>query len=91
MAGIDLARLADLPPDVLVEGRRVAEYLEALQTSHEESSESSKIAIRRRALLRVLSFSFSSFVSASTGFSFLWALLPCRLGVILESDFSFVI
>ncbi|KAF8168490.1 muts domain V-domain-containing protein [Crassisporium funariophilum] len=51
--GVELARLADLPADVLVEGKRVAEHLAALQSRHEESSESSKIAIRRKALLRL--------------------------------------
>ncbi|CAA7267689.1 unnamed protein product [Cyclocybe aegerita] len=51
--GIELARLADLPLDVLAEGKRVAEKLTALQTRHEESSESNKIALRRKALLRL--------------------------------------
>jgi len=51
--GIDLARLADLPSDVLVEGRRVAAHLAALQTRHEASSESSRFAMRRKALLRL--------------------------------------
>lgn len=61
LIGIDLARLADLPSDVLVEGRRVADRLAALQTSHEESSESRMFAVRRKALLRVISFSVTSF------------------------------
>ncbi|KAH9487238.1 MutS protein-like protein 4 [Psilocybe cubensis] len=56
--GIELARLADLPPDVLVEAKRVAEKLSALQTRNEESSESHKITIRRKALLRVQYFFF---------------------------------
>lgn len=60
LTGIDLARLADLPLDVLVESRRVAERLAVLQTSHEESSESRKIAIRRKALLRVIPSSVAS-------------------------------
>ncbi|KAJ3510448.1 hypothetical protein NLJ89_g4672 [Agrocybe chaxingu] len=51
--GIELARLADLPLDVLAEGKRVAEKLTALQTRREESSESNKIALRRKALLRL--------------------------------------
>ncbi|KDR68697.1 hypothetical protein GALMADRAFT_146051 [Galerina marginata CBS 339.88] len=51
--GIELARLADLPADVLVEGRRVAEKLAALQTMHEESSDGHQIAVRRKALLRL--------------------------------------
>lgn len=51
--GLELARLADLPTDVLTEAKRVAEKLEALQSKDEEESESSKIALRRKALLRV--------------------------------------
>ncbi|KAJ7153512.1 muts domain V-domain-containing protein [Mycena crocata] len=51
--GLELARLADLPNDVLVEGKRVAKNLAALHARHEEDSESSKIAIRRKALLRL--------------------------------------
>ncbi|KAF8170384.1 muts domain V-domain-containing protein [Pholiota molesta] len=39
--------------DVLVEGRRVAEKLQVLQTRHEESSESAKTAVKRKALLRL--------------------------------------
>ncbi|KAJ7079998.1 muts domain V-domain-containing protein [Mycena belliarum] len=51
--GLELARLADLPKDVLTEGRRVAKNLAALHARHEEDSESSKIAMRRKALLRL--------------------------------------
>ncbi|KAJ7938393.1 muts domain V-domain-containing protein [Mycena leptocephala] len=51
--GLELARLADLPQDVLVEGKRVAKNLAALHARHEENSESSKIAMRRKALLRL--------------------------------------
>ncbi|KAF7326661.1 MutS 4 [Mycena venus] len=51
--GLELARLADLPQDVLTEGKRVAKNLAALHARHEENSESSKIAIRRKALLRL--------------------------------------
>ncbi|KAL1664819.1 DNA mismatch repair protein MutS [Schizophyllum commune] len=51
--GLELARLADLPEDVLTEAKRVASQLAALHARHEESSESNKIAIRRKALLRL--------------------------------------
>lgn len=51
--GLELARLADLPEDVLVEGREVAEKLAALHTRQEKESESGKISARRRVLLRV--------------------------------------
>jgi hypothetical protein len=92
LTGIDLARLADLPLDVLVESRRVAERLALLQTSQEESSESRKIAIRRKALLRVIPSSVTSscvFAYFYCTSLFLWALLPSRLGYVLfflESD-----
>ena len=51
--GLELARLADLPANVLAEGKRVAERLQVLQARHEEDSESSKIALRRKVLLKV--------------------------------------
>ncbi|KNZ82138.1 MutS like protein [Termitomyces sp. J132] len=51
--GLELARLADLPNDVLTEGKRVAEALAALHAKHEEESESSRAAVRRKALLRL--------------------------------------
>ncbi|KIL62206.1 hypothetical protein M378DRAFT_187403 [Amanita muscaria Koide BX008] len=51
--GLELARLADLPEDVLVEGREVAEKLAALHTRQQKESESGKISARRRVLLRV--------------------------------------
>ncbi|KAJ7854950.1 hypothetical protein B0H14DRAFT_3865335 [Mycena olivaceomarginata] len=51
--GLELARLADLPQDVLAEGKRVAKNLAALHARHEEKSESSKISMRRKALLRL--------------------------------------
>ncbi|KAJ7222335.1 muts domain V-domain-containing protein [Mycena pura] len=51
--GLELASLADLPKDVLVESKRVATKLAALQMRQEEHSESGKIAIRRKALLRL--------------------------------------
>jgi len=53
--GLELARLADLPEDVITEARRVAEYLAHADAQIEEESESSKIAKRRKALLRVIS------------------------------------
>ncbi|KAG5337155.1 hypothetical protein C0989_010488 [Termitomyces sp. Mn162] len=64
--GLELARLADLPNDVLTEGKRVAEALAALHAKHEEESESSRAAVRRKALLRV-NFPFSLFGSSSYG------------------------
>ncbi|KAF7344644.1 MutS 4 [Mycena venus] len=51
--GLELARLADLPQDVLAEGKRVAKYLATLDARHDMDSESSKIAMKRRALLRL--------------------------------------
>ncbi|CCM03700.1 uncharacterized protein FIBRA_05846 [Fibroporia radiculosa] len=51
--GLELARLADLPEDVLVEGRRIAENLTALHAKEEQESRTNKVAIRRKALLRL--------------------------------------
>ncbi|KAI0075934.1 hypothetical protein K474DRAFT_1645947 [Panus rudis PR-1116 ss-1] len=51
--GLDLARLADLPENVLVEARRVAEKLTELEARKNEESKTTKIAIRRKALLRL--------------------------------------
>ncbi|PCH39217.1 nucleoside triphosphate hydrolase protein [Wolfiporia cocos MD-104 SS10] len=51
--GLDLARLADLPNDVLAEGRRVAEALSEMEERQEQDSRSNKVSIRRKALLRL--------------------------------------
>jgi DNA mismatch repair protein MSH4 len=53
LIGLELARLADLPEDVLTEGRRMAEKLTALHAKRQGESESGKISARRNALLRV--------------------------------------
>ena len=53
-AGLDLARLADLPDDVLTEARRVSEKLTELEERKKEESKTNKVAIRRKALLRVI-------------------------------------
>lgn len=58
--GLELARLADLPTDALAEAKRVADKLAALQAKDEEESESNKIVLRRRALLRVMFYFFLS-------------------------------
>lgn len=51
--GLELAQLADLPSDVLVEASRVANRLTELEANRKEDSESSRIALRRKAMLRV--------------------------------------
>ncbi|KAF7297326.1 MutS 4 [Mycena indigotica] len=51
--GLELATLADFPRDVVAEGKRVATKLAALHARQEEDSESNKVAIRRKALLRL--------------------------------------
>jgi len=63
LLGLELARLADLPTDVLTEATRVAEKLSALQAKAEEESASSKIALRRKALLRVIFFFLETIIS----------------------------
>ena len=52
--GLELARLADLPADVLVEGKRIAMKLDALDAQQMERRRTTRIAERRKALLRVL-------------------------------------
>lgn len=52
-AGIELARLADLPKDVLEESNSVASCLARLEAQRHDKSDSTKITARRKALLRV--------------------------------------
>ncbi|TBU46298.1 muts domain V-domain-containing protein [Dichomitus squalens] len=51
--GLDLARLADLPESVISEARRVAEYLADREERDQRQSKTSKLALRRKALLRL--------------------------------------
>ncbi|KAG7450886.1 uncharacterized protein BT62DRAFT_1046066 [Guyanagaster necrorhizus] len=50
---LELARLADLPSDVLTEAKRVSANLSDLHARNEKESESTQITIRRKALLRL--------------------------------------
>lgn len=45
--------MADLPDDVLEEADEVIKKLEALRTLDEQHSRSKKVALRRKALLKV--------------------------------------
>ncbi|EIW65180.1 MutS family protein MSH4 [Trametes versicolor FP-101664 SS1] len=58
LVGLDLARLADLPAPVVTEARRVAELLTEQEERDMEQSRTSKLAVRRKALLRVISRRF---------------------------------
>ncbi|KXN88409.1 hypothetical protein AN958_07315 [Leucoagaricus sp. SymC.cos] len=51
--GLELARLADLPDDVITEAKGVAEHLAQIETQNEGESESSRVTKRRKALLRL--------------------------------------
>ncbi|KAF5385565.1 hypothetical protein D9757_006793 [Collybiopsis confluens] len=51
--GLELARLADFPDDVLTEATRVSTRLAELQSRHQAESNSTKVALRRKALLRL--------------------------------------
>jgi len=51
--GLELARLADLPSDVIEEGKRVANALADLHARREEESQTTIMATRRRAVLKV--------------------------------------
>jgi len=52
--GLQLAKLADLPDNVLNEAARVAELLEEKHSAEKASSEAWRIAQRRKAFLRVM-------------------------------------
>lgn len=62
--GLDLARLADLPEDMLEEGRRVATTLAAASEHTKAQSKSEQVSIRRKALLKVCSSVFTFLVSS---------------------------
>ncbi|KIM51244.1 hypothetical protein SCLCIDRAFT_143691 [Scleroderma citrinum Foug A] len=51
--GLQLARLADLPHDVMEEGKKVATALADLHAQQERESESNVLAIHRRAVLKL--------------------------------------
>ena len=71
IVGLELARLADLPEDVLTEAHRVSGILSKLHSKREDESEGSKTATKRKALLRVILFLFILLLE-SLGYSF-----PC--------------
>ncbi|EJD04505.1 uncharacterized protein FOMMEDRAFT_83663 [Fomitiporia mediterranea MF3/22] len=51
--GLELARLADLPEDVLTEARRVSSRLSEMETNNKQQCEGNQVAIRRKAMLRL--------------------------------------
>ncbi|GAB1520356.1 MutS protein msh4 [Rhizoctonia solani] len=51
--GLELARLADLPPDVLIEARKVSMELKAQDDAQRAASESNAVAARRKIILRI--------------------------------------
>ncbi|KAN0101113.1 MutS domain V domain containing protein [Tylopilus felleus] len=53
--GLELARLADLPSDVIEEARRISNALADLHARREKESETSITAMRRRAVLKLRS------------------------------------
>ena len=55
--GLQLAKLADLPDDVLSEAARVTELLEEKHSAEKASSEAGRIARRRKDFLRVITIS----------------------------------
>lgn len=54
--GLELARLADLPADVLTEAWRVSTKLKAQDDALQAASESNATAARRKIILRVRPF-----------------------------------
>ena len=63
LLGLDLARLADLPPDVLEEAEKVATWLADREEAEKAECEGTKTALRRRAMLRVLALSSLAFAT----------------------------
>jgi hypothetical protein len=57
-AGLQLARLADLPKDVLTYAGQIAHRLGDESRQKQESSESCRVAKRRKAVLRVRSATY---------------------------------
>lgn len=57
--GLQLAKLADLPNEVLSEAARVTELVEEKHSAQKASSEAGKIAQRRKVFLRVMITSLS--------------------------------
>lgn len=53
MTGLELSRLADLPLDVIEEGRQVAYHLAEHEERNVELSRATRFARRRRAILEV--------------------------------------
>ncbi|KAI5118520.1 hypothetical protein M0805_007689 [Coniferiporia weirii] len=51
--GLELARLADLPNDVLLEARRVSTRLSELESTRRDDCESNQTTLRRKAMLRL--------------------------------------
>lgn len=66
---MELARLADLPEDVIAEAQRVADKLSELEEREHRESHTNKIAVRRKALLRV-TFPAGSDISGMNRYSF---------------------
>ena len=52
--GLQLAKLADLPSDVLSEAARVTKLMEEEHSARKASSEAGRIAQRRKVFLRVM-------------------------------------
>ncbi|QRV84814.1 DNA mismatch repair protein MutS [Ceratobasidium sp. AG-Ba] len=64
-AGLELARLADLPPDVLAVARGISTKLKAQDEARQAASESNAIAARRRILGRLGGFELAPRAASS--------------------------
>ena len=74
-AGLELAKLADLPDDIMFEARRVANNLARIEAEKQASSKTSQVVARRKALLTVHP-SISSIVVVQGGLT-LWSCISC--------------
>lgn len=70
--GLELAKLADLPDDVMSTSRKVAETLSNIEAQKQASSKVTQVVKRRKAILSVQIFTSSPFVNfdAYADFSF---------------------
>ena len=79
--GLQLAKLADLPDDVLSEAARVTELLEEKYSAEKASSEAGRIAQRRKVFLRVMTTSPSPpcYFSGSSSWLLTFVLLSAPI------------
>jgi hypothetical protein len=74
IVGLELARLADLPTDVLAEGQRVATTLATRLAQQKARSQATRITERRKGLLKVVPFLLFLLLVHVSSYSFIPSL-----------------